>query len=263
MHFLVYIIAPALLSSDPGGALVGPIRATQPLSASENARVRAVRRAARDGMCTSTTEDADIEAIGGAFAATYGEISQRGFQTLGEAISLGSDDIYADCGSGLGRTVVQAAREFGALRAVGVEFAPSRHRLALDNLRREELSKDVAARVRLVQGDCADELLWQTSLSETTVVFASNLLFDAALNDRLRRRLEACASIRCVACLTQWPDGLAGFDEAYEVRCETSWSVGLTGFDHQAGAVQPRGGSPVYVYERGGGGGEEAPGPAS
>ena len=146
---------------------------------------------------------------------------------------------------------MQAARDFGARNALGVEFAPSRHRLALANLKKEDLSADAAARVCLLQGDCADEALWRLPLRDATVVFASNLLFDDAINERLKQRLEACDSLRCVACLSLWKDGLAGFDEAYEVRCETSWSVGHTGFDHQAGAVQPQVGSPVYVYERG------------
>jgi len=36
-------------------------------------------------------------------------------------------DIFVDLGSGVGRTVVQAALEFGCQDAYGVELSPSRH----------------------------------------------------------------------------------------------------------------------------------------
>lgn len=253
LQVLLCVIVPALLPSDAGGALVGPIRTAASPSDADAARARKVRRAARDGMCTSVAEDADIEAIGGAFASTYGEITPNGFSTLGEAMQLCDDDVFVDCGSGLGRTVVQAARDFGTRSAIGVEFAPSRHRLAINSLSRDgdkESDKDVRSRVRLIQGDCADEALWALPLAGATAVFASNLLFDDALNDRLRERLEDCGTIRCVAALKHWKDGLQGYGDAIEVRCETSWSIGASGFDFEAGGVQPHAGTPVYLYHR-------------
>ena len=49
-----------------------------------------------------------------------------------------------------------------------------------------------------------------------------------------------------------WPDGLAGFAEPYEVRCDTSWSPirpKLT-WDAATGTWEPEGGSTLYIYER-------------
>jgi hypothetical protein len=103
-----------------------------------------------------------------------------------------------------------------------------------------EADADAASRVRLLQGDCADVAQWAAggALSECTCAYLDNLLFDAALNARLKERLESCASMQRVAAHLQWPNGLDGFGDPVEVRCETSWS---------ANSAQ---GSPVYVYER-------------
>ena len=203
-------------------------------------------------MVTSDIEDSAIEAIGGEFAATYGEITEVGFRTLAERVSLGADDSFVDCGSGLGRAVVQAAREFGVARSCGVEFAASRHRLAQVNLQREAASAStLAERVSLFEGDCADSALWRSHLSRSTVAFAANLLFDEALNGRLKRCIEECGSeLRCVASLKAWPDGLDGFREPCEVRCETSWSAPLVLVGSGKNDVMPHEGTTVYVYER-------------
>ena len=58
----------------------------------------------------------------------------------------------------------QAAREFGVRRAYGVEFSASRHGLAVERLAADAAAaasgRALASRVRLIQGDCADESLW-------------------------------------------------------------------------------------------------------
>ena len=109
--------------------------------------------------CTRAEHEA-MTSIGGGFASKYGEITERGFRSLAERIRLGPDDVFVDCGSGLGLSVSQAAREFGVRRAYGVEFSASRHDLAVERLAVDASGRDLASRVRLIQGDCADESLW-------------------------------------------------------------------------------------------------------
>ena len=243
-------LLPALLLSE-GGALVPTPKAAP---ASESARLKAMRRAARDGMCTNDFEDAAIAAIGGEFAATYGELTPRGFGTLATHIGLAPEDRFLDCGSGLGRLVVQAAREYGCSSSAGIEYAASRHDLAVVNLNRQLLDhSDLQSRVALLQGDCADTSLWraQATLNKCTVAFAANLLFDEALNARLKRCLEEeGTALRCVASLKAWPNGLQGFSEPTEVRCETSWSAPLVVVGSEEGSLVPHVGTVVYVYER-------------
>ena len=78
-----------------------------------------------------------MTSIGGGFASKYGEITERGFRSLAERIRLGPDDVFVDCGSGLGvvglpgRTRVRRAPR---VRAYGVEFSASRHGLAVERL---------------------------------------------------------------------------------------------------------------------------------
>ena len=50
------------------------------------------------------------------------------------------------------------------------------------------------------------------------IILASNLLFGSELNARLRRRLEDAPSVRAVAALARWPEGLDGFAEPEEVH---------------------------------------------
>jgi len=181
-----------------------------------------------EAMCTAE-EHLAIKEIGGELASGYGEITVGGLLTLGTVLKLGPNDVFVDCGSGNGRAVVQAARDFGLKRALGIEFATSRHERAV------ALGKPEAA-VSFLQGDCADMIRWTEGgeLSDCTCAYANNKLFDDLLNARLKACFEECASLRCVAAFTPWPGGLTGFAEPVEVRCETTWS--------QA--------SPVYVYER-------------
>lgn len=76
--------------------------------------------------------------------------------------------------------------------------------------------------------------------------------FDEALNARIKRRIEGCPSVRCVAAFERWPEGLDGFKEPEEVICETSWSklAPTRVWDDFARDWKAEGGSAVYVYER-------------
>jgi tRNA A58 N-methylase Trm61 len=91
---------------------------------------------------------------------------------------VGPADVVYDLGSGDGRIVVAAARDFGA-RAVGIDIDPVRVREA-----RERVSRaGVADRVEIRQGD-----LFEVDLSEATVV---TLYLLESLNLKLRPKLQA------------------------------------------------------------------------
>jgi len=87
-------------------------------------------------------------------------------------------DVVFDLGSGDGRIVVAAAREFGA-RGVGVEIDPALVAQSRATARRLGLSE----RVRFVEQD-----LFQTDLGEATVV---TLYLSVEMNRRLRPKLLA------------------------------------------------------------------------
>lgn len=145
--------------------------------------------------------------------------------------------------------------------AVGVELAPSRHRLALAELAREvDLDDTLSGRVALIEGDCADEVLWAGPLAGSTLVFAGSLLFGESLMARLARCIEACESVRAVASLKRFAaagggagtsatgSGLAGFRELPSEAFETSWTAPLRAGEG-SGVRNP--GAPVFLYIRG------------
>ena len=195
-----------------------------------------------------------MKAIGGDFASVYGEITGRGFACLAEQLRLGPDDVFVDCGSGHGLAVTQAAREFGVRHSYGVELAASRHEQAVARLADHAACEGAASCIQMLHGDCADAALWRGGgeLSTCTCLYTCNILFDEALNARLRRRIAGCPSIRCVAAFERWPEGLDGFAEPYEMLCETSWSPlrQTRTWDAASGLWEDDGGSPVYIYER-------------
>jgi hypothetical protein len=88
------------------------------------------------------------------------------------------DDIVYDLGSGDGRIVISAARDFGA-RGVGIEIDPARIETALANAE----DAGVTDRVRFIQQD-----LFEADLSEATVV---TLYLLPTVNFRLRPKLLA------------------------------------------------------------------------
>ena len=89
---------------------------------------------------------------------------------------VGAHDVVVDLGSGDGRIVIAAARDYGA-RAVGIEIVPEL--LALGE--RAAARAGVAGRVRFVRQD-----IFQADLSQATVV---TLYLSEEVNARLRPKL--------------------------------------------------------------------------
>jgi ubiquinone/menaquinone biosynthesis C-methylase UbiE len=90
--------------------------------------------------------------------------------------NVGENDVVYDLGSGDGRIVITAAREFGA-RGVGVDINPRRIREARENA----LQNMVTDRVHFIEGD-----LFEVDFSAATVV---TLYLLRELNLKLRPKL--------------------------------------------------------------------------
>lgn len=89
---------------------------------------------------------------------------------------VNAQDVVIDLGSGDGRIVIAAAKNFNA-KSIGVEFNPDMVKLS----RRSLQSQGVAANARIDQGD-----IFQYDLSQATVI---TMYLLPALNLRLRPRL--------------------------------------------------------------------------
>ncbi|MHC4890891.1 MAG: class I SAM-dependent methyltransferase, partial [Planctomycetota bacterium] len=75
--------------------------------------------------------------------------------------NVGKDDVVYDLGSGDGRIVIAAVRDFAAHRAVGIEIDPNRIRQSRENAHKAGLTD----RVELIQGD-----LFTTDFRQASVV---------------------------------------------------------------------------------------------
>jgi ribosomal protein L11 methylase PrmA len=91
--------------------------------------------------------------------------------------NVSADDVVYDLGSGDGRIVIAAAKEFGA-RGVGIEIDSQ----LVQKARAKARQAGVADRVEFRQGD-----LFDTDLSEATIV---TLYLWPDMNNRLRPKLQ-------------------------------------------------------------------------
>ena len=208
--------------------------------------MRRIQEAMEAGQ-VSDIETAAVARVSGPRAATYGEITPKGFATLGMRLGLGPESHFADLGSGCGQAVIQAAEQFGVASACGVELAPSRHAQAVVAL--QQVSAEVAIRVSFVQADCASDEVWADDgpLHKATDVWLSSLCMSSEFLEIVGRRIAASRTVQRVASLR--PVEMEGFrmDGPCE-PCEMSWSAGLlvsssaTEWDHP--------GVPVHVYTR-------------
>ncbi|MHA1480203.1 MAG: class I SAM-dependent methyltransferase [Candidatus Thorarchaeota archaeon] len=97
-------------------------------------------------------------------------------RTMLEIADVTADDIVYDLGSGDGRIIIMAAKEFGA-NAVGIEIDPIRLRWSRFSIWRQKLG----SRVSVVRGN-----FFKMSLSEATVV---TLYQGHEINKKIRDKL--------------------------------------------------------------------------
>jgi tRNA G37 N-methylase Trm5 len=92
---------------------------------------------------------------------------------------VGHSDVVYDLGSGDGRIVIAAVRDFGAARGVGIELDPQR----IAEARANAAAAGVSDRVTFFQQD-----LFEADLSDATVV---TLYLLPAINQRLEPKMRA------------------------------------------------------------------------
>jgi len=96
-----------------------------------------------------------------------------------ELAKAGPGDILYDLGSGDGRIVVMAVKEFGVTKAYGVEL---RHDL-VEEARRKIHGEGVEGRAEIIEAD-----MFNTSIRDATIV---TLFLLTSVNRRLKPKLEA------------------------------------------------------------------------
>lgn len=137
--------------------------------ASATAQILDSTETANEGLATSSPDTIDKDAP---FVATAQHIVTR----MLEVANVTEDDVVYDLGSGDGRIVITAAKQFGA-RGVGIEIDPE----LVEKARRRAREAGVADRVEFRQGD-----LFEANVSDATVV---TLYLWPEINIQLRPKL--------------------------------------------------------------------------
>ena len=160
-----------------------------------------------DGFSIDQTDRDRVHCAGGAVtadgsvgAATYGEVSAQGVETLIDALRLDDTSTFYDLGSGRGAAVLQVALQTRACvrQAVGIELSRERHAIAVQALRRVAVSAPrILGRADFI---CAD-LATSDWYRDATEVFCTNLLFGKELDRRLSEQLSRCETLRRVVTL--------------------------------------------------------------
>jgi len=213
----------------------------------EQDRIDTIARGVDEGKIDDS-ESAQIAALAGPRAATYGEITSKGFSKLARRLGIGPSDRFADLGSGIGRTVVQAVTEFDVAASYGVEISPTRHARA----RAGKQALNAVDRERIGFGlvDCCESSEWAEGggLHDATVVWACSTMFGDPLMERIGELVAANGRVRTIATLKRFPGGITGFTEQRPPeQCEISWTVSLA-TDMDLSNSPP--GMPVYIYCR-------------
>lgn len=161
-------------------------------------------------------------------SSVYGEIMPAAAAQLLDYLDLRRDDVLYDLGSGVGKFVLQAAMSHPLRKAVGVELARSRCRMAQRVLRAARRQGQIKS--RQVGFRCADIL--QTYLADATVIYTCSTAFPPSFMDRLTRRLATLREGVVVVSLQELGDN-PWFDPLDVLRLDMSWKRR----------------TPVHVYE--------------
>lgn len=160
----------------------------------------------------------ELDVLRARSSSMYGEIMPAATEQLLGYLKLGPKDVLYDLGSGLGKFILQAALGRQLARAVGIELAVSRARIAhriLQQARREGLLR--TPDVRFVQGD-----FMRHDLSDATVIYTCSTAFPSALVDRLVFRLAALRTGLVLASVRDLDDN-PYFEQIDELRLDMSW----------------------------------------
>lgn len=153
-------------------------------------------------------------------ATTYGEITEQGLNKMLKGIRK-KDKVFADLGSGTGRSVISAALNYNFSRCVGVEMSRDRFNMSkriLKNMKGGSKSvKNKLQKVRFINNDARE-----VDISDMDVIFISNLCFNDQLNADICRKLETESNGRLdVFCSAELPTTVGRVKRKFNV--EMSW----------------------------------------
>jgi SAM-dependent methyltransferase len=153
-------------------------------------------------------------------ATTYGEVTEQGLNDMLKGIRK-KDKVFADLGSGTGRSVICAALNFNFSRCIGVEMSRDRFRMSQRILKDmkggSKTVQNKLQKVRFINSDARD-----IDISDMDVIFISNLCFNDQLNTDICRKIESEKQGRLdVFCSAELPTTVGRIKRKFNV--EMSW----------------------------------------
>lgn len=120
-------------------------------------------------------------------APTYGEILYDSVETLLEDLKLTSEDVFYDCGSGIGKCVMQVYLCSPVKKSVGIEMSEIRHIQATEALKRLK-KQNLLEPHRELEYKKANFL--KTPLQDATVIFLCSTCFSLETMEKLTQKLS-------------------------------------------------------------------------
>lgn len=151
-------------------------------------------------------------------SATYGEIKPASVTKLLRYLDLGKNDVLYDLGSGVGKTVLQAALTVPSARHVGIELVPSRHKCAMRMLKKLKAQGLLGnTDVRFRKGD-----ILRARLGDATVLYTCSTAFPEEFMNLLAAKVSRLREgIRLVSLQDLDPNPY--FEEEHQLTLDVSW----------------------------------------
>jgi hypothetical protein len=131
---------------------------------------------------------ADVRQPSGLRHFNSGEIAPIGVTAIIEAINVQANDVFVDIGSGTGSVLAQIVLQSQVRKVIGVEIRPDLAQKSRQSIEDASAKYPSLRKINIFTDDVKD-LKWQTmfQLSESTVIFANNILFEPEDNLSLLR----------------------------------------------------------------------------
>lgn len=153
---------------------------------------------------------------------TYGEIEFLPFVALLSLITLDSDTVFYDLGSGIGKAVIACAMVYPVRKSVGIELLPElcviAKQQALKLASHPSYQKE-AAKIQFLQED-----LLEADLSEATLIFINSTTFLGIIWQKLSAHLSNFSQLQTVITTSKALPN-ADFTLINTTKLQMSWGV--------------------------------------
>lgn len=149
---------------------------------------------------------------------TYGEILPSSMDVLIESLSIHSNDVFYDLGSGIGKVPLHFFLKTPVRKAVGIEASKERHHSA-NNVYRAIKQRFPEVFNNRCQLECIQENFLTANISDATIVYSCSTCFDETLLSEMGQVLDNCVNLKYVLTMKPIPMVFLTLLDVFEVEC--------------------------------------------